>query len=1220
MFPKRDIHNELKKRIVIIDGAMGTMIQRYKLKEEDYRGERFKDHPHDLRGNNDLLVLTKPEVVREVHSRFLEAGADIIETNTFNSTTISQADYSLEEIVYELNYEAAKLARSVADTFETPERPRFVAGSIGPTNKTTSMSPDVNDPGYRAVSFDEVASAYTLQTEALLDGGVDLIMIETIFDTLNAKAALYAVESVFEKRGCRVPVMVSGTVADNSGRTLSGQTMEAFLISIIGYDILSIGLNCAFGAEDLRPYIQEISRTAPVYVSAYPNAGLPNQFGEYDQSGEQMAQAVKGFLDMGWVNILGGCCGTTPEHIKAIAEVAKGYAPRLIPEIEKTSKLSGLEGLIINKESNFINVGERTNVSGSIKFARLIREGKMDEALEIARLQVENGAQVIDINFDDAMLDAEKEMVRFLNLLMSEPEIARVPIMVDSSKWSVCEAGLKCLQGKPIVNSISLKEGEEAFKKYAREIRKFNAAVVVMAFDEKGQASDLERRKEICSRAYRILVDEIHFPPQDIIFDPNILTVGTGMEEHNNFAVDFLASIRWIKENLPYAKVSGGLSNLSFSFRGNNPVREAMHSAFLFHAIKEGMDMAIVNAGALVVYDDMDKELLEHVEDVILNRRPDATERLIEFAEKVKGGKQAEVKVDEWRSLPLEERLIHALYKGIDLYLDEDLVEAREKYQPTLTVIEGPLMAGMNYVGELFGAGKMFLPQVIKTARVMKKAVAILLPFIEAEKTTSGTSSSAGKVLMATVKGDVHDIGKNIVGVVLSCNNYEVIDLGVMVPCDKILQTAMQENVDIIGLSGLITPSLEEMVHVATEMERLQMKQPLMIGGATTSKIHTAVKIDPQYKKGVVYVKDASLSAAVVGNLLSGRKEEYLKSVSAEYDKLRKIHEGRKQQEFLSYEEACQNSYKADWDSYTPPRPRFTGTKYFHDYSLSEIREYIDWTFFFSAWEMKGRYPEILDHPEKGEEARKLLADANKLLDEIIEKKMLTAKAVIGFYPANVENQDILIYSDESRRTVIEQFVGLREQLKDTDGEPNLSLVDFIAPRSSKKEDYIGGFAVTAGIGIEKWVKKFKEENDDYNAIMIEALADRLAEAFAELMHKRVRKEFWAYAPDEDLSNDDLVEEKYRGIRPAFGYPACPEHTEKQTLWRLLGADEVGIKLTESCAMYPASSVSGVYFSHPESCYFGVGKIGKDQVSSYAERKKMSFDEAQKWLAPYLNY
>ena len=1247
----KNIREVLKEKILILDGAMGTMIQKYKLEEEDFRGERLKEHPNDLKGNNDLLSVTRPDIIKEIHAAYLEAGADILETNTFSGTHIAQADYKLEELTYEINYHSARIAKEVATEFnkKTPDKPRYVAGSLGPTNKTASLSPDVNKPGYRAITFDELVEAYYEQTRGLVEGGVDMLLVETVFDTLNCKAALFAIDKYFEdtrnnqeplpevknlsflgEKGKKIPVMVSGTITDASGRTLSGQTTEAFWHSIRHADLISVGLNCALGADLLRPYVQELGRIADIPVSAHPNAGLPNEFGEYDQSAKEMADILEGFAKDGLVNIVGGCCGTTPQHITAIAERVNQYSPRPIPEGEKLMKLSGLEPLTIKPETNFVNIGERTNVTGSRKFARLITENQYDEALEVAKDQVEGGAQVIDVNMDEGMLDSEEAMVKFLNLIASEPDIAKLPIMIDSSKWSVIEAGLKCIQGKGIVNSISLKEGEEAFKENARLVRRYGAAVIVMAFDEKGQADSYERRVEICQRSYDILVNEIGFPAEDIIFDPNILTVATGIEEHNNYAVDFINATQWIKENLPYAKVSGGVSNISFSFRGNNVVREAMHSAFLYHAIRAGLDMGIVNAGMIEVYEEIPKELLEKVEDVLLNRRDDSTEKLLEFAEQVKGSGKKVEKDMSWREEPVEKRLSHALIKGIVDFIIEDTEEARQQHESPLQVIEGPLMDGMNVVGDLFGEGKMFLPQVVKSARVMKKAVAYLIPYIEEEKKQNKSqASNAGKILLATVKGDVHDIGKNIVGVVLACNNYEIIDLGVMVPMDKILSTAEKEQVDIIGLSGLITPSLDEMVFVAKEMERRGMNLPLLIGGATTSRIHTAVKIDPNYSGPVVHVLDASKSVPVASQFIQ-HGESYKQKVKEEYSGLREGHAKRQtQKNYISLEEARENKFATDWATLEPAKPNFLGVKVFEDYPLEEIREYIDWTPFFQTWQLRGKYPKILQDPEKGEEARKLFADAQAMLDRLVNQKLLQANAVMGIFPANtVGEDDINLYqfSDNGQQQVdksntLAQLHFLRQQGKRSSSVPNLALSDFVAPEDTGKTDYVGGFAVTTGIGIEKITAEYEKQHDDYNSILVKALADRLAEAFAELMHAKVRKEFWGYAANEVLDNESLIREKYRGIRPAPGYPACPDHLEKQTLFELLEVEKnTGIKLTESYAMFPAASVSGWYFSHPESKYFGLGKIEKDQVEDYAKRKGMTVEEIERWLAPVLAY
>lgn len=1223
---KPDIKDALANHVLVLDGAMGTMIQRYKFKEADFRGERFVDAPGDLKGNNDLLSITRPDIIRTIHEEYLEAGADIIETNTFNANSISQADYQLESIVYELNVASARLAREAADKYTAlnPEKPRFVAGAMGPTNKTTSMSPDVNDPGFRAVTFDQIVEVFTEQARGLIDGGVDFLLLETIIDTLNTKAALFAINELMKARGERIPVSVSATITDASGRILSGQTIEAFMHSVSHIDLLSIGINCALGAKEMRPYIEELSRKAPFFVSAYPNAGLPNQFGEYDESPEHMGHHVHDFLKHGFVNIIGGCCGTTPEHIREFARMAVSMPVRKPVKPSLDTCLSGLEPLTISKNVNFVNIGERTNVAGSIRFARLIREEKYDAAIAIAREQVEGGAQIIDINMDDAMLDAEKCMVKFLNLLAVEPDIAKLPFMIDSSKWSVIEAGLKCVQGKAIVNSISLKEGEEPFKAFARKIREYGAAVVVMAFDEKGQADSLQRRKEICTRAYKILTEEVHFPAQDIIFDSNVLAIATGIEEHNNYGVDFIEAARWIKENLPYVKLSGGISNLSFSFRGNDVVREAIHSVFLFYAIQAGLDMGIVNPGMLQVYDEIPKDLLDLVEDVVLNRRPDATERLVDFAEKIKnkGDKAAAPEEEAWRKGSLSERISHALVRGLDSFIETDMDEARAAYKYSLDIIEGPLMDGMNVVGNLFGAGKMFLPQVVKSARVMKKAVACLLPYIEAEKAATGRQSSAGKILLATVKGDVHDIGKNIVGVVLGCNNYEIIDMGVMVPCEKILQRAIEENVDIIGLSGLITPSLEEMAYVAEEMERTGMKLPLIIGGATTSKIHTAVKIAPNYNNTVVYVKDASKSVSVAGSLMSkDQRVDFDVQVRKEYQELRDSHANRTSLvKYVSLQEARDNMLKIDWKKQPPVKPNFVGRKTFSNYPLGEIRQYISWIFFFIVWQMKGKYPDILDDKEQGEEARKLLKDANALLDNIIKNQSLTANGVISILPANAVGDNIEVYTDETRTKVLTTFTNLRNQTKKDEGLPNLCLSDFIAPKETGIADYVGAFTVTAGLGVEQIVKRFEKDMDDYNSIMVKALADRLAEAFTELIHLRVRKEFWGYAPDENLSLEELLLEKCQGIRPAHGYPACPEHSEKRVLFDLLQAEEIGVSLTDSFAMYPAASVSGLIFAHPQSRYFFVDKISRDQVEDYAERKGLNPEKVERLLAANLNY
>ena len=1216
----------LKERILFLDGAMGTMIQRHGLEEAGYRGERFADWPSDLKGNNDLLVLTQPDIIRDIHAQYLAAGADIIETNTFNATRVAMADYGMQELVPEINRAAAQLAREVADaaTAATPEKPRFVAGGLGPTNRTASISPDVNDPGFRNIHFDELVAAYTEAAAALVEGGVDILLVETVFDTLNAKAAVFAIEQYFETSGVRLPVMISGTITDASGRTLTGQVTEAFWNSLSHARPMSIGLNCALGADQLRQYVEELSGLADTCISAYPNAGLPNEFGEYDETPAQIAAELGDWAANGFLNIVGGCCGTTPDHIRAIVEAVSPYPPRVVPQIPEACRLSGLEPYNIDADSLFVNVGERTNVTGSARFKRLIMEGDYETALEVARQQVENGAQIIDVNMDEGMLDAEAAMVRFLSLIAAEPDIARVPVMIDSSKWTVIEAGLKCIQGKGVVNSISLKEGETAFIEQARLIRRYGAATIVMAFDEQGQADTKARKVGICTRAYRILTEQVGFPPGDIIFDPNIFAVATGIEEHNNYGLDFIEATGSIKQTLPHALVSGGVSNVSFSFRGNNPVREAIHAVFLYHAIHAGMDMGIVNAGQLAIYEEIPAELRERVEDVILNRRDDATERLLEIADDYRGdGTTADKGADlEWRSWPVNKRLEHALVKGIADYIEEDTEEARLAAERPLHVIEGPLMDGMNVVGDLFGDGKMFLPQVVKSARVMKKAVAWLMPYMEDEKDAS--SRSNGRVLLATVKGDVHDIGKNIVGVVLQCNNYEVIDLGVMVPADTILKTAQDEDVDIIGLSGLITPSLDEMVHIGKEMQRRGFSLPLLIGGATTSQIHTSVKIDPQYDNAVVYVPDASRAVGVASSLLSVEKsQDYVTRIKDRYRQLREQRESQQQtRQLATLQEARANRFGNSWDSYQPAVPEFLGTRVFDDYPLAELATCIDWGPFFKTWELSGRYPAILDDEVVGSEARKLFADATTMLRQIIQEKWLTARAVIGFYPAStVNDDDVELYTDESRSDVLTTFHFLRQQMQKRRQAPNQCLADFVAPKASGIADYIGAFAVTAGIGIEDRVAVFEADHDDYHAILLKALADRLAEAFAERMHERVRKEFWAYAPGENLSNEELIREEYRGIRPAPGYPACPDHTEKQTLWDLIDpTGNVGISITESFAMLPAASVSGMYFSHPESSYFGTGKIGRDQIEDYARRKGVSVGEAERWLANVLGY
>jgi 5-methyltetrahydrofolate--homocysteine methyltransferase len=1221
------IYKELQKRILLLDGAMGSLIQQYRLQEKDYRGNRFNHVAHDLKGNIDLLSLTRPDIIKEIHSNYLEAGADILETNTFSANRISQADYHLESFVYEMNLASARIAREAADDFNRndPSFPRFVAGSLGPTNKTASLSPDVNDPGYRSVGFDDLVLAYAEQAGGLIDGGVDILLIETVFDTLNAKAALFAIEEIFREKKLRLPVMISGTITDASGRTLSGQTIEAFLNAISWADLLSVGVNCALGAREMKPYVMELSRKTPFFISAHPNAGLPNQFGNYDDSPEDMALQLKEYLDAGAVNIIGGCCGTTPAHIKAFSGLSRNYAPRIIPTIPAQTRLSGLEPLTINRESNFVNIGERTNVAGSAKFAGLIRDGKFEEALSVAREQVEGGAQILDVCMDDAMLDAEQCMVRYLHLMASEPDIARVPVMIDSSKWSVIESGLKCVQGKPIVNSISLKEGEDVFISQAGKIKQYGAAMVVMAFDEKGQADIFERRIEICRRAYRILTQTVKVKPEDIIFDPNVLAIGTGIEEHNNYAVDFIRTTAWIKENLPHARVSGGISNLSFAFRGNNKIREAIHSVFLYHAIKAGLDMGIVNPSMLEVYDEIPADLLEKIEDVVLNRRPDATEQLLAFAGSLKQTGRKEDIPDAWRNDPVEERLKHALVKGIVDHVSDDVLEARSHYPRALNIIEGPLMDGMSVVGDLFGAGKMFLPQVVKSARVMKKAVATLLPYIEEEKREgdSGGSGSAGKILLATVKGDVHDIGKNIVGVVLACNNFEIIDLGVMVPNEKIMQAAIENKVDIIGLSGLITPSLEIMVDAAKMLQEKGMSVPLLIGGATTSRIHTAVKIESHYQAPVIHVKDASKSVGVVSNLLSPEaRGEFVKQTRKEYEALRHSYSGIKSQtQYVTLDEARRNRLRTDWSESVIHRPSFTGIKEFEDFPLEEIRPYISWVFFFIVWQLRGKYPELLNDPKTGREARKLFEDANRLLDRIIRDKLLTARGVMGIFPANTVNDDIEVYADETGKEVMARFYNLRNQEQKLDGSPNLCLADFIAPKDSGIRDYIGAFAVTTGIGMERLLDEFERSFDDYQGIMTKALADRLAEAFTELLHVKIRKEIWGYAPHENLSLDDLLLERYQGIRPAFGYPACPDHSEKETLFRLLEAEKhTSISLTESYSMVPAASVSGILFGHPQSRYFYVGNVSKDQVEDYARRKNVSVDIIESWLPVNLNY
>lgn len=1224
------LQQALKERILILDGGMGTMIQSYKLQEEDYRGARFADWPSDVKGNNDLLLLSQPQVIAEIERAYLDAGADILETNTFNATRVSQADYGMEALVYELNVAGARVARQVADakTLETPDRPRFVAGVLGPTSRTCSISPDVNNPGYRNVTFDELVENYTEATRGLIEGGADLILIETIFDTLNAKAAIFAVQQVFEEDGVELPIMISGTITDASGRTLSGQTTEAFWNSVRHARPISVGLNCALGAKELRPYLAELAAKAETHVSAHPNAGLPNAFGEYDETPAEMAAVVEEFAASGLLNIVGGCCGTTPPHIQAIAEAVAKHKPRALPDIPKACRLSGLEPFTIDRNSLFVNVGERTNITGSAKFARLIREENYTEALEVALQQVEAGAQVIDINMDEGMLDSKAAMVTFLNLIAGEPDISRVPIMIDSSKWEVIEAGLKCIQGKGIVNSISMKEGVEQFKHHARLCKRYGAAVVVMAFDEVGQADTAARKKEICKRSYDILVNEVGFPPEDIIFDPNIFAVATGIEEHNNYAVDFIEACAYIRDELPHALSSGGVSNVSFSFRGNNPVREAIHSVFLYHAIRNGLTMGIVNAGQLEIYDEIPAELREKVEDVVLNRHEGSTEALLAIAENYRGGGAVkEAEDEEWRSYPVTKRLEHALVKGITAFIVEDTEECRQQCARPIEVIEGPLMAGMNVVGDLFGAGKMFLPQVVKSARVMKQAVAHLIPFIEEEK--GDKPEAKGKILMATVKGDVHDIGKNIVGVVLGCNGYDIVDLGVMVPAEKILQVAREEKCDIIGLSGLITPSLDEMVHVAREMQRQGFQLPLMIGGATTSKAHTAVKIEPQYSNdAVVYVTDASRAVGVATSLLSKElKPEFVEKTRVDYAEVRERTANRAARtERLAYADAIANKPAFDWTGYRAPKPSFTGVHVLEDIDLAVLAEYIDWTPFFISWDLAGKYPRILTDEVVGEAATALFADAQAMLKSLIEQKLIKARAVFGFWPASQVNHDDIEVRDEQGKPLA-VLHHLRQQTIKPDGKPNLSLADFVAPKESGVTDYVGGFITTAGIGAEELAKQYEAKGDDYSAIMVKALADRLAEACAEWLHERVRKEYWGYAADEQLDNEALIKEQYKGIRPAPGYPACPDHTEKATLFRLLDptADfgkpgQSGVFLTEHFAMFPAAAVSGWYFAHPEAQYFAVGKVERDQIEQYSKRKGQEQTVSERWLAPNLGY
>jgi 5-methyltetrahydrofolate--homocysteine methyltransferase len=1224
LYNQHPLFELLRKRILVIDGAMGTMIQRYRLDEEGYRGRVYAKHPIDVKGNNDLLVISQPKIIREIHESYLEAGADIIETNTFGANAISLADYQLENQVYALNKAAATLARQAADTYtkKNSDKPRFVAGSIGPTNKTASISSDVNDPGFRAVTFDGLVSAYSEQLVGLADGGVDLFLIETVFDTLNAKAAIYAIYQFYEKTGRQIPVMISGTITDRSGRTLSGQTLEAFWTSVAHARPLIFGLNCALGAEQMRPFIEEAANLVPCFVSCYPNAGLPNAFGEYEQTPQAMAEMIRDFAQSGFVNLVGGCCGTTPEHIRAIAQVIKTIAPRPLGLKPTYARFAGLEPLVVRPETNFVNVGERTNVTGSKRFAKMIIEGDYEGALSVARQQVEAGAQAIDVNMDEGMLDSVAAMTKFLNLIAAEPEISRVPIVVDSSRWDVIEAGLKCVQGKSIVNSLSLKEGEEKFKEQARQAMRLGAAVIVMAFDEGGQADTKERKVAISKRAYRILTEEVGFFPSDIIFDLNIFAVATGIEEHNNYALNFIEAVRELKRALPQCLISGGVSNISFSFRGNDSIREAMHSAFLYHAIKAGLDMGIVNAGMVAVYDEINPELLARVEDVLLNRRPDATERLVAYAQTVKGERTTSKEEAAWRQKPVEERLTHALVKGVVDYIDEDTEEARQNKSCALDVIEGPLMKGMNTVGELFGAGKMFLPQVVKSARVMKKAVAYLTPFIEEEKKTSSAPAQA-RILMATVKGDVHDIGKNIVGVVLSCNNMEVIDLGVMVPAEKIVTAAKEQKVDMVGLSGLITPSLEEMTHVAIEMERQKLSIPLLVGGATTSVNHTAVKIDPCYHGPVVHIKDASLSVAVSRNFLDPSKRvSYAKQLKSDYVRIREEYaERQSQSRYLTLEQARKARMPTDWANRKVVFPSFLGKKVFAEYDLKDLCHYIDWSPFFLAWELKGHFPAILDDAHSGAEARRLYQDAQTLLEDIVRKRLLTARAVIGFFPANSIGDDIEIYSDETRKKTLAILPSLRQQAVKFDNRPCYALADFIAPKETGIKDYIGGFAVSAGFGSDALAGKFEAEHDQYKSILVKALADRLAEAFAERMHELVRKQYWGYAADEKLTKEELIQCKYQGIRPAPGYPACPDHTEKPMLFQLLGAQTAtGIQLTENFAMIPASSVCGFYFSHPEAKYFWLGKIARDQVIDYARRKNMAVEEMEKWLRPNLGY
>ncbi len=1218
------LDEQAQERILILDGAMGTMIQSYKLEELDYRGDKFSSWPTDLKGNNDLLSLTQPKIIEQIHDAFFEAGADIAETNTFNATSISMADYAMQDYVYDINLHAAQIAKRVADRFTENDsrKPRFVAGVLGPTNKTCSLSPDVNDPGFRNISFDELVVAYTESLKGLIDGGIDIIFVETIFDTLNAKAAIFAITDYLEKNNLCLPIMISGTITDASGRTLSGQVTEAFWNSVSHVNPFSIGLNCALGVEQLRQYIEELAKIANTNVSVHPNAGLPDEMGEYNDTPEFMAEHLQEWAQSSFVNIIGGCCGTTPTHIKAIHAATKNLPPREIPKIPKKCRLSGLEPFTIDEESLFVNIGERTNVTGSAKFLQLIKEEQYEQALDVARQQVENGAQMIDVNMDEGLIDSKQIMVQFLNLIASEPDIARVPVVIDSSKWDIIEAGLKCIQGKGVVNSISLKEGEEKFIAQATLVRRYGAAVIVMAFDEKGQADSVERKVEICVRAYKILTEQLKFPAEDIIFDPNIFAIATGIEEHNNYAVAFIEATKKIKQQLPQTLVSGGVSNISFSFRGNNKVREAIHAVFLYHAIKAGLSMGIVNAGQLAIYEDIPNELRDCVEDIVLNRDPDATEKLLELAQDYQAdAKQDAKEVAQWRNWPVNKRLEHALVNGITEHIEQDTEEARQNVSRALEVIEGPLMYGMNIVGDLFGSGKMFLPQVVKSARVMKKAVAYLNPFMEAEKT--GDALTKGKVVMATVKGDVHDIGKNIVAVVLRCNNFDVIDLGVMVPAEKILQTARAEGCNIIGLSGLITPSLDEMVHVAKELQRQDFNLPLLIGGATTSKTHTAVKIAPNYEHPVIYVPDASRVVNVMNKLLSNtHKPEFTQEIKNEYQNARERYKTRKIQPLVSLAKARKNKFNFDWQAYTPPKPTFIGTKVFKDYPVKNLISNIDWTPFFLTWELVGKYPKIFQDKIIGEQACKLFQDANDMLGDVIDKQWLTTRAVIGFFACNsINDDDIEIYTDDTREEILLTLHQLRQQAQTTGDAPNYCLTDFIAPKTTGIEDYLGVFAVTAGINVEKQVRKFETQHDDYNAILIKAVADRLAEALAERMHERVRKQYWGYAPNEDLANSEFIKEKYQGIRPAPGYPACPDHTEKDNLWKLLDpTNKIGLTLTENFAMEPAAAVSGWYFSHPQSRYFNVGKIQQDQVQDYTRRKNLPLSEMERWLAPILAY